>query len=185
MPFFGWIEENFVLITGVAASLKWIWEYSESRKFEKNKFLLERIEKFNLLDSTQTAQKLLDWNKISIKINSDTRVIDDNFLIEALKTHDEKDQFTLTEVHIRQIFDDYFTGLSELIILSQTGLVDSKNLNRFMKYWIEILNGTKKNKPIKLIGSISRYLSFYGYSDVLEFIQARKFSSKRPLALFW
>ena len=39
-----------------------------------------------------------------------------------------------------------------------------------MKYWTEIMNGTKHNKPAELINSIERYLQFYGYSDVLEFI---------------
>jgi len=165
-----WIEENFILITGVAASSKWIWEYSESRKFEKNKFLLERIEKFNSHHSIRTVQSLLDWNKISIEINGVSTIVDDECLVEALKTHDLKDRFTTTEFYIRQIFDEYFTGISELIILSKTGLVDSVNLRKFMKYWTEIMNGTKHNKPAELINSIERYLQFYGYSDVLEFI---------------
>jgi hypothetical protein len=171
LAFWKWIQDNFVFITGVAASVKWIWEYSASRKFEKNKFLLERIEKFNSQESIQTVQKLLDWNKISINVNSEQRVIDDAFLIEALKTHNVKDQYTLTEAHIRQAFDDYFTGISELIILAKTGLVDSTNLKKFMKYWIEILNGTKANKPADLITSIDSYLKFYGYSDVSDFIK--------------
>ena len=166
-----WIEDNFVLVTGVAASIKWIWEYSESRKFEKNKFLLERIERFNDQPSVQTVQRLLDWNKISIDVNGEAKVIDDAFLIGSLLTHDVKDQFTLTEVYIRQIFDDYFTGISELTILAKTGLVDSTNLKKFMRYWIEILNGTKLNKPREFSETIKRYLAFYGYSDVLEFIK--------------
>ena len=45
-----WVESDFVLIAGLVTSLKWVWEYSKSRKFDKNKFLLERIEKFNNLD---------------------------------------------------------------------------------------------------------------------------------------
>ena len=166
-----WIVENFVLITGVSAAVKWIWEYSEGRKFEKNKFLLDRIEKFNEQSSIQTVQRLLDWNKISIDVNGEIRVIDDEFLIGSLLTHDVKDQFTLTEVYIRQIFDDYFTGISELIILANTGLVDSVNLKKFMRYWIEILNGKNLNKPKEFSETIERYLSFYGYSDVLEFIK--------------
>jgi hypothetical protein len=171
--FLEWITTNLVLIAGVAAAVKWIWEYSASRKFERNRFLLERIEKFNSQSSVQTAQRLLDWNKISIEINGESRVVDDSFLIEALKTHDKKDQFTLTEVYIRQVFDDYFTGISELTTLSKTGLVDSANLRRFMQYWIDILNGTKLNKPSSLIITLHEYLEFYGYSDVIEFIRVR------------
>ena len=117
-----WIESDFVLIAGLATSLKWVWEYSQSRKFEKNKFLLERIEKFNNLESTQKVQKILDWNSISIEINDVKVKVNDGILVESLKTHDQKVSFDSTEVYLRQIFDDYFTGITELIILSNTGL---------------------------------------------------------------
>jgi hypothetical protein len=166
-----WVESDFVLIAGLATSLKWVWEYSQSRKFEKNKFLLERIEKFNNLDSTQKVQKILDWNSISIEINDVKVKVDDGILVESLKTHDQKATFDSTEVYLRQIFDDYFTGITELIILSNTGLVDKGNLKKFLKYWINILNGTKQNKPESFVKTIENYLKFYGYTEVLEFLK--------------
>ena len=165
------IESNFVLIAGLATSVKWVWEYSQSRKFEKNKFLLERIEKFNNLESTQKVQKILDWNAITIDIDGVDTKIDDSILVEALKTHDQKSSFDSKEVYIREIFDDYFTGLTELIILSETGLVDEKNLKKFLQYWIDILNGTKKNKPGVFVKIIGNYLSFYEYTEVLKFLK--------------
>jgi hypothetical protein len=166
-----WVESDFVLIAGLATSLKWVWEYSQSRKFEKNKFLLERIEKFNNLESTQKVQKILDWNSISIEINDVKVKVDDGILVESLKTHDQKISFDSTEVYLRQIFDDYFTGITELIILSNTGLVDKRNLKKFLKYWIDILNGKKKNKPESFVKTIENYLKFYGYTEVLEFFK--------------
>ena len=166
-----WVESDFVLIAGLATSLRWVWEYSQSRKFEKNKFLLERIEKFNNLESTQKVQKILDWNSISIEINGVRVKVDDDILVESLKTHDQKSSFDGTEVYLRQIFDDYFTGITELIILSNTGLVDKRNLKKFLKYWIIILNGKKQNKPESFVKKIENYLKFYGYTEVLEFLK--------------
>jgi hypothetical protein len=166
-----WIESDFVLIAGLATSLKWVWEYSQSRKFEKNKFLLERIEKFNNLESTQKVQKILDWNSISIEINDIRVKVDDDILVESLKTHDQKSSFDSTEVYLRQIFDDYFTGITELIILSNTGLVDKGNLKKFLKYWIIILNGKKQNKPESFVKTVENYLKFYGYTEVLKFLK--------------
>jgi hypothetical protein len=166
-----WVESDFVLIAGLATSLKWVWEYSQGRKFEKNKFLLERVEKFNNLESTKKVQKILDWNAITIEINGVDTKINDSILVEALKTHDQKVIFDLTEVYIREIFDEYFTGLTELIILSNTGLVDKKNLKKFLKYWIDILNGIKKNKPESFVKAIGKYLSFYKYEEVLDFLK--------------
>jgi hypothetical protein len=166
-----WVESDFVLIAGLATSLKWVWEYSQGRKFEKNKFLLERVEKFNILESTKKVQKILDWNAITIEINGVDTKINDSILVEALKTHDQKVIFDSTEVYIREIFDEYFTGLTELIILSNTGLVDKKNLKKFLKYWVDILNGIKKNKPESFVKTIGNYLSFYKYEEVLEFLK--------------
>lgn len=166
-----WLEQNFVLVAGLGASIKWIWEYSQSRLFEKNKFLLERIEKFNSSESVQKVQKLLDWNAIKIDIDGVPTKIDDEILIEGLKTHAQKASFDSTEVYIREIFDDFFTGMTELLVLSNTGLVDKKNLRKFLQYWISILNGTKQNKPKVLIETFENYLEYYGYSEVLEFIK--------------
>jgi len=166
-----WVESDFVLIAGLATSLKWVWEYSQSRKFEKNKFLLERIEKFNNLESTEKVQKILDWNSIKIEINDVSVKVDDSIIVEALKTHDQKASFDSTEVYLRQIFDDYFTGITELIILSNTGLVDKRNLKKFLKYWVDILNGNKRNKPESFVKTIENYLKFYGYTEVSEFLK--------------
>jgi hypothetical protein len=171
MKIIDWVIENFVLITGLATTLKWVWEYSESRKFEKNKFLLERIEKFNNLESTQKVQKILDWNAIKIDIGGVPTKVDDDILIESLKTHQQKVSFDSTEVYIREIFDEYFTGLTELIIISNTGLVDKKNLKKFLQYWIDILNGTNQNKPEIFVNTIGDYLSFYKYKEVLNFLK--------------
>jgi hypothetical protein len=164
------IEDNFVLIGGLAAAFKWTYEYSQQRKFEKSKFLLERIEKFYQIEEVKLVNKLLDWNNTSIYYEDKQYVIDDEILSNALVTHDNKSKFTPTEVMIRKVFDIYFDELKELIILRDCGLIDHKNLKRFLKYWVDILNGDKKNKPKELVQTIQDYLEFYGYEDVLEFI---------------
>jgi intein/homing endonuclease len=97
--------------------------------------------------------------------------VDDGILVESLKTHDQKISFDSTEVYLRQIFDDYFTGITELIILSNTGLVDKRNLKKFLKYWVDILNGNKRNKPEIFVQTISNYINFYGYEEVSKFLK--------------
>jgi|LakMenEpi03Aug12_release.lakeMendotaPanAssembly.Ray.scaffolds.fasta_scaffold91937_4 hypothetical protein len=166
-----WIESNFVILTSLAAAIKWIWEYSSLRKFEKNKFLLERIEKFLELESTQKVHKLLDWNSIHIEIHSQPHIINDQILNEALLTHDQKHRFDPHEIYLREIFDEYFDNLGKLIILSETGLVDKQNLKKFLRYWIMILSGKSNNKPQNLILTFHKYLEFYGYLDVLKFLK--------------
>jgi hypothetical protein len=166
-----WFQANFVYIVAVVTSIRWVWEYSQSRKFEKNKFLLERYEKFSNLESTKKVEKLLDWNKITLNINNSEIIVDDSFLVESLKTHNQKAKFDFNEVYIREIFDEYFNGLTELIILSKTGLIDKKNLKKFTKYWVEIINGKNKNKPEVFVETINNYLEFYKFSEIIKFIK--------------
>lgn len=165
-----YILQNFVFVGGLAAGLKWIYEYSEKRKFEKSKFLLERVEKFDDLGNTKLVKQMLDWNKSKFTINGKVTVISDATLIDALITHDKKQQYTDDEVWIRGQFDEYFDNLNEFILLSEYGLIDKKNLKKMMKYWIEILNGQKNVKKKQFSISIKNYLLFYGYHDVAAFI---------------
>jgi hypothetical protein len=116
------------------------------------------------------VNKLLDWNSIKIKYNEIEYKINDKILIEALITHNLKSEFSPTEVMIRNLFDFYFDKLNELIILRDCGLVDEKNLRRFLKYWISIMNGSKNSKSKILISRIENYLIFYGYTDVHKFL---------------
>ena len=47
------ILEILPLVSAVAVGLKWVLDYSETKKWEKNKFLLDRLEQFEMLDSTK------------------------------------------------------------------------------------------------------------------------------------
>lgn len=168
---YNYVLNNFVFVTGVAAGMKWVYEYSQSRKFEKNKFLYEKISSLDDLENTNFVKKMLDWNKFKIKDGNDIHFITDDILIEALTTHDKKKQFNPTEVWIRGQFDEYLDNINELIILSECGLIDKKNLKKMLKYWIEILNGTKNVKRKQFSVQVQNYLSYYGYHDVAAFIE--------------
>lgn len=166
-----YILHNFVFVTGVLAGMKWVYEYSQSRRFEKNKFLYEKYSKFDDLKNTEFVKKMLDWNKLKIKDGLEIHHITDDILIEALTTHDKKNQFNPTEVWIRAQFDEWLDNINEFIILSECGLIDKKNLKKMLKYWIDILNGTKKVKRKQFSVQIQNYLSYYGYHDVAAFIK--------------
>lgn len=170
MELYHYIKDNFVLIAGVFAAFKWIYEYSQSRKFEKNKFLLERIEKFNEIEEVKLVHKLLDWNEIKIQYEGIEYIVNDDILMDALKTHDTKSNFTPVEVIIRKVFDRYFDEINEFIILCDCGLIDEINLKRFLKYWIEILNGVRNSKSELFVETIDKYIEFYGYHNIIEFI---------------
>jgi len=168
------LKENFLYITAIITGAKWVYEYSNKLKWERNKFLLDRLELFFKDPNTQNVELILDWNKIKVKNNGVEHKVTDDILYEALQTHNTKHAFDTTELYLRGAFDDYFDKLTEFIILVESGMISEKSLRNFLKYWIEILNGKKNSKSKKLVNQFSKYLEFYGYDKLKKFIEKDK-----------
>lgn len=41
---YNYVLNNFVFVTGVAAGMKWVYEYSQSRKFEKTNSYMRKYQ---------------------------------------------------------------------------------------------------------------------------------------------
>jgi hypothetical protein len=164
------IKDNFLYITAIITSIKWVYEYSNKLNWEKNKFLIDRLEVFFNDTNTKNIQLVLDWNKIKINDGQENYLIDDDILFEALQTHDIKHKFDKTEIFLRNSFDEYFDKLTEFIILAESGMISKRNLRMFLNYWFNILGGNKKSKPSKLINQFKVYMLFYGYEKLFKFL---------------
>lgn len=162
--------DNSVLLIGTFTAIKGVYEYSQKRRFEKNLFLHEQINKFFSIEEVQVAHRLLDWNATKIHYNGIDYYFDDASILAGVQTQEKKNKFNEKEVVIRKVFDRYFDELNHLIILKDCNLIDESNLRRFLKYWIDILKGEKRNKPEIVITSILQYLDYYDYKDVKKFI---------------
>lgn len=165
------LDYTIAILTALAAAFKWLYEYSQKLKWEKNKFLLEQLEKFQSQETTQVMEKLLDWNFISVTIKGSTYKVNDAMLFEALQTHNNKHSFSQTEVALRKTFDDYFDNLTKMILLCKSKLISEKNFKLFYEYWLNILSGRKQSKSRELKEQIHNYLDFYGYDHLLQFIK--------------
>lgn len=162
---------NITILFGIITACKWLYEYQKKQKWEKNKYLIERLKDFNETPSTKQINKILNYNDgIPFILNGKEKLIDDNVVINSLITHDRKEKFTDLEYEIRNIFDEYFDNLSELIILSKCKLIDSKNIKLLLNYYIKILNGSSNYKSEKYINTLKSYLKFYDYDNLYNFI---------------
>jgi hypothetical protein len=164
------IELIISIVCALVAAFKWVYEYTEKLKWDKNKFLVEQIEKFQSLESTKAMETLLDWNGSNVTINGEKLFVNDETLIGAFQTHDVKHKFNSIEFKLRNVFDDYFDNFTKLVFMSKVGLVEKESLVIFSEYWINILSGESKNKPRELVESIQYYLEYYEYYDLLNFI---------------
>lgn len=160
----------FTLVAGVFTGGKWVYEYSEKLKWEKNKFLLEELKKFHDNETNQVAEIMLDWNGTHVTINEKTIYVDDKILYDALQTHDVKHKFSKDEFLIRGVFDEYFDNLTKLVFMSKAKLINKENLIMFLEYWFKILKGQRKSKSKEILSQINKYLVFYGYDELHKFI---------------
>ena len=164
------LELLLSIVGGLVASFKWIYEYSELRKWNKNKFLLEEVDKFMALESTKCIHIILDWNAASIVYEGEKIKFNDKIIMDALQTHNIKHSFKPDEVIIRKLFDEYFDNLTKFVILSKSKLITEDNLILFLEYWFDILSGDSHSKDRELIEQIHTYLDFYGYQHLFEFL---------------
>lgn len=170
MNILNFLISNSVFLLGTFTAIKGVFEYSQKRRFEKNLFLHEQMNKFFEIEEVQVVHRILDWNSTKISYQGKDYYFDDTILLSGIQTHDKKNRFDEREVIIRKIFDKYFDELNHLVILKDCNLIDESNLRKFLKYWIEIIRGDKKNKSSEIIKSLHNYLEFYDYIEVKKFI---------------
>lgn len=165
--------ENFVkiylpLIGAFLALFKWLYEYTKNLNWQQNKYLVEQYHRFLEKASTKYVHQILDYNS-QIPFIDDIEVNDD--IVQcALTTHDLKDNFNDIEYAIRKCFDEYFDDLTELIILGECELIDLNNLKILLGYYFRLLKGSE-NKKMSYTKAIQRYLKFYGYNYVVDFLE--------------
>lgn len=165
-----------IITLGVATLTmgRWVWDNYQKQKWDKNVFLIEKIEKFEALDSTKTMHKILDWTIIDIMLNGKEIEVNDDIICKAFETHDKRFDYTIEESQLRTMFDEYFDNLTKLIILADTKIVDKNKLIIILGYWFRILNGVSRTKPETLIKNIDRYLEFYGFTQLKYFLKTIK-----------
>lgn len=164
------IEEKITIAIALITGIKWVYEYTKKLSWDRNKFLLERYEKFKSKESTKAMQLILDWNAITVELNGVNIRVTDEMFYESLQTHDVRQTFTVNETRLRKLYDEYFDDLNEFRLLAESGLISEKNYRLFMEYWFKIITGEKESKSPRVIKQLEHYLKFYGYSDLYTFM---------------
>ena len=112
---------------------------------------------------------MLDYNKRFIEINSKSTKIDDDFLIQALKTHEEKQIFSPEEAYVRDLFDNFFDKLGFFNIYIKQGLVNRKEVNEYLQYYMGIVSKPGR-KPKELVDIFTNYIEYYDFKNAKELL---------------
>lgn len=164
------IEVILTIVGGLGAASKWVYEYSQDLKWNRNKFMLDEIDKFRSIESTKIMEKILDWNGINVDVHGTEIYVNDEILFDALQTHDVKQKYNKDEVLLRNLFDEYFDNITKLIYMCETKMISSKNFKLFMSYWLDILSSKNKNKPKKVHDQILKYLEYYRFFTLKNYL---------------
>ena len=157
----------------VLSFIKAIVEYRKTQLWKESEFLAKEAKEFFSDEKIKIVLTLLDWNSRTIEINGNPFKINDNYLIEALKTHNKKSKFTLEEAYCRDLFDNFFDKLSYFNIYIKTGLISEKKVHNYFSYYFDILTQSDR-KPIEFNKTTNSYIDYYDYKNVRELLDNYK-----------
>lgn len=157
------IEVILTICFSVIGAAKWIYEYTKKLKWERTKFLSEKMDEFLSDSEIKKVLVMLDWNSANIELDGKYIRYDDNLLMSALTTHNVKSSFSVEEKYIRTLFDNFLDKLMRFQIWIDTGLIDEKDTIRFLGYYLDIMSGKRKSKSKEFVSHLKNYMNFYGY----------------------
>lgn len=169
---------NLLPIFAILTFIKAIIEYRRSQLWKESEFLAKEAKEFLSDEKVKTVLTLLDWNARTIEIDGKSFKINDDYLIEALKTHDKKSRFTVEEAYCRDLFDNFFDKLSYFNIYIKTGLISEEKVYNYFSYYFDILIYVDR-KPVEFVRTVERYLKYYDYKNVEHLLDGYK-KKKRP-----
>lgn len=169
---------DIIPLIGIFSFIKAVVEYRKSQLWKESEFLSNEAKQFFSDERVKIVLTLLDWNARKIMIDGKEVKINDEFMIEALKTHNKKSRFTVEEAHIRDLFDNFFDRLAHFNIHYKNGLVSKEKIFNYFDYYFKILTTTER-KGNEFIKTIERYIDYYEYENVKELLQSYKKRNKR------
>lgn len=170
-------------IISVIVLLKGIYEYKKAQRWKKLEFVSKEVKEFFADRDVSRALLMLDWNANTLPLYSGEieerkeLPFSDRSIHNAFRTHQETSTFSKEEVVIKKIFDTFFSKLSMFENYIETGLIAAKDIQPYLKYWIQILadqKNARKNTNLRI--HIWKYIDYYGYEKVRTLCYRKEFS---------
>lgn len=159
-----------------------LYQYHKAQLWQRSQFVAQQMSAFFADPCIKSALLLLDYSRIRLtsagtraKEGEEGRVFDDALLIHSLRLHtafqNEEERFNQSEMLARESFDALFTWLESFDHFLVAGLVTSKDLSPYLRYWLKIMADPKSGwKPPEYYAAVSRFITGYGYHGVRHLI---------------
>lgn len=175
----------FATIGGLVSFVFGVLQYIKAQKLKHldNLFIIRKdIETFIQLPEVTVVFKLIDYNEFLFekyqKVHSKLEDVyfNDKFISYSLRPHSKGGVYHLFEVHIRELFDLYFTELEKYYYYLKIGVFDKDFLYPYLGYYIKIHGDsnpqTNNRKDISDIQSIHNYIITYYSNNLCKFFKA-------------
>lgn len=163
------------VVSGLFAFGVGLFQYRSVQKWKKAEFVANEISDFKSQVSVKSVMKMLDWSERDIVLfperdKTEDQIVSytDTLLKSALTIHPlyEAPNYTLEEIRIRDMFDEFFDYLSKFEHFIQAGLVTSADFQPYLRYWIKRIGESSGWKRSDVIETIWIYIDFYGFPSV-------------------
>jgi hypothetical protein len=169
-------DSEFLKFLVVCIGAGWtLYEWRQRRISERKKLAAELFEKFKTNSDVALATRMLDWIAqcdIGSAVGGGALCVvsDDRTLTAALATLDEKESFTPSEQRVRTIFDGFLTELGMLNGYLSSGLLHKADVEPFIGYWIQTLNGSGALYRPAVVGQLRKFIANFGFDGVQELL---------------
>jgi hypothetical protein len=185
-------EHRLALITFTvtcAAVIAGFFQYLKADKWKRAEFLAKEMHDFFNDKEIQIALTMIDWGVRDVQLGDlgdgrKTTIITREMQISALRPHtmdhtdfssdrvalegeDDKINFQRVEARIRDIYDRFLDQLSQFAAYVQTGLVSRREIDPYLKYWINDIAAETQN-PLEAEWTLAFfvYIHFYDFENV-------------------
>jgi hypothetical protein len=108
--------------------------------------------------------------------------VNKNYVIisNALRSHDDNDDFTEIETYVRDVFDWFFFRLGQFHQMIQANIYSYDEIEVHLKYILDLVSGGKEHIAPDLQKAIHVYVKKYDFYDAAAIIEKSKAKREEP-----
>jgi len=157
------------------ALIKGVIEYTKAQRWKKAEFLAKEIKELYNDQDVKRAFRIFDWDRTTIPVYSNETLfnqaqsihVDPTILLDALKHHSDRGNFSPEEQLIRDIMDQLFFKLSLFQGYVDSELIKPNDVKPYLIYYVRMLaDPNSDRRSEKFRKAIAGYIKGYGYLDV-------------------
>jgi hypothetical protein len=163
--------ETLKVIAGITIFAAGLWQYRRAQTWKRLEFVAQQVDAFFSNPSVKNVLIMLEWDERQINLfrsaNKEITHIVDDLVARSLRLSDRPESFSVEEAAIREEFDVFLGFLTRFEHFIESGLVEPRDFEPYLKYWFEILSGRRGSvRSGKIRQAFWNYVDGYDQNSV-------------------